>query len=37
VVVFEAGEEIYRGDMDGMRADQAVIQAYLGVEEPVHA
>lgn len=37
VVVFEAGEEIYRGDMDGMRADPAVIQAYLGVEEPAHA
>lgn len=37
VVVFEAGEEIYRGDMDGMRADSAVIQAYLGVEEPAHA
>ena len=30
-------EEIYRGDMDGMRADSAVIQAYLGVEEPAHA
>ncbi|MBO9354626.1 ATP-binding cassette domain-containing protein [Bordetella petrii] len=37
VVVLEAGEEIYRGDMDGMRADPAVIQAYLGVEEPEHA
>ncbi len=37
VIVFEAGEEIYRGDMDGMRANPAVIQAYLGVEEPAHA
>ncbi|WP_167382425.1 branched-chain amino acid ABC transporter ATP-binding protein/permease [Bordetella genomosp. 6] len=37
VVVFEAGDEIYRGDMDGMRADPAVIQAYLGAEEPAHA
>ncbi|WP_033468511.1 ABC transporter permease subunit [Bordetella bronchiseptica] len=37
VVVFEAGDEIYRGDMDGMRAHPAVIQAYLGAEEPAHA
>lgn len=37
VIVFEAGEEIYRGDMDGMRTDPAVIQAYLGAEEPAHA
>jgi len=37
VIVFEAGEEIYRGDMDGMRANPAVIQAYLGVEELAHA
>ncbi|CCJ51630.1 branched-chain amino acid ABC transporter, permease protein [Bordetella parapertussis Bpp5] len=37
VVVFEAGDEIYRGDMDGMRADPAVIQAYLGAQEPAHA
>ncbi|WP_329957630.1 branched-chain amino acid ABC transporter ATP-binding protein/permease [Bordetella petrii] len=37
VVVFEAGEEIYSGDMDGMRSDPAVIQAYLGVEESAHA
>src|SRR5690606_10888083 len=33
VIVFEAGDEIYRGDMDGMRTDPAVIQAYLGAEE----
>ncbi|MDM9558448.1 branched-chain amino acid ABC transporter ATP-binding protein/permease [Bordetella petrii] len=37
VIVFEAGDEIYRGDMDGMRTDPAVIQAYLGAEEPAHA
>ena len=37
VVVFEAGEVIYRGDMDGMRADPAVIEAYLGAEEAVNA
>ncbi|MBB5319767.1 branched-chain amino acid ABC transporter ATP-binding protein/permease [Marinobacter oulmenensis] len=37
VVVFEAGEEIYRGDMDGMRTDPAVIEAYLGAEETENA
>ncbi|MDX9741881.1 MAG: branched-chain amino acid ABC transporter ATP-binding protein/permease [Gammaproteobacteria bacterium] len=37
VVVFEAGEVIYRGDMDGMRSNQAVIEAYLGKEEVSHA
>lgn len=37
VLVFEAGEEIYRGDMDGMRSNPAVIEAYLGKEEVVHA
>jgi len=37
VVVFEAGEEIYRGDMEGMRANSAVIEAYLGTEEASHA
>jgi branched-chain amino acid transport system permease protein len=37
VVVLEAGEEIYRGDMNGMRSNPAVIAAYLGVEEPEHA
>lgn len=37
VIVFDAGEEIYRGDMEGMRANPAVIQAYLGAEEAEHA
>ncbi|MFG1374260.1 branched-chain amino acid ABC transporter ATP-binding protein/permease [Xanthobacter oligotrophicus] len=37
VVVFEAGDEIYRGDMDGMRSHPAVITAYLGIEETEHA
>jgi ABC-type branched-subunit amino acid transport system ATPase component/ABC-type branched-subunit amino acid transport system permease subunit len=37
VVVFEAGEEIYRGDMDGMRTDRRVIEAYLGEEDSDHA
>ena len=30
VVVLDAGQVIYRGDIDGMRKDQAVISAYLG-------
>lgn len=37
VVVLEAGEEIYRGDMDGMRTDKRVIEAYLGEEDGGHA
>ncbi|WP_353146163.1 branched-chain amino acid ABC transporter ATP-binding protein/permease [Pollutimonas bauzanensis] len=37
VVVFEAGEEIYKGDMCGMRSNPAVIAAYLGVEDMAHA
>ena len=37
VVVFEAGEEIYYGDMAGMRNDRRVIEAYLGEEEGEHA
>lgn len=37
VVVFEAGEEIYRGNMHGMRTNQRVIEAYLGEEEVDHA
>lgn len=37
VVVVEAGAEIYRGDMAGMRATRAVIEAYLGVEEAQYA
>ena len=37
VVVFEAGEEIYRGNMQGMRTNQRVIEAYLGEEEVDHA
>jgi branched-chain amino acid transport system permease protein len=37
VVVLEAGEEIYRGDMQGMRNSPAVIAAYLGQDEVEHA
>jgi branched-chain amino acid transport system permease protein len=37
VVVFEAGEEIYYGDMAGMRNDRRVIEAYLGEEGGDHA
>ena len=37
VVTFDAGREIYRGDMEGMRADRAVVEAYLGKEEESHA
>ncbi|PMR74784.1 ABC transporter permease subunit [Billgrantia endophytica] len=37
VVAFDAGREIYRGDMEGMRADRAVVEAYLGKEEESHA
>ncbi|MTI77713.1 branched-chain amino acid ABC transporter ATP-binding protein/permease [Marinobacter sp.] len=37
VVTFDAGQEIYRGDMAGMRNDPAVIEAYLGKEETNHA
>lgn len=33
VITFDAGQEIYRGDMAGMRADLAVVEAYLGKEE----
>lgn len=33
VITFDAGHEIYRGDMAGMRADLAVVEAYLGKEE----
>ena len=37
VVTFDAGQEIYRGDMAGMRNDPSVIEAYLGKEEANHA
>jgi branched-chain amino acid transport system permease protein len=37
VVVFDAGAEIYRGDMVGMRSNPAVIEAYLGAQEERHA
>lgn len=30
VVVFDSGQVIYRGDIEGMRRDPAVISAYLG-------
>jgi branched-chain amino acid transport system permease protein len=32
VVVLDSGHEIYRGDMQGMRRNPAVIEAYLGVQ-----
>ncbi|MDQ8727189.1 branched-chain amino acid ABC transporter ATP-binding protein/permease [Bradyrhizobium sp. LHD-71] len=37
VVVLDSGKVIYRGTIDGMRADRTVINAYLGEEEAVHA
>lgn len=37
VVVLDSGREIYRGDMQGMRKDPAVIAAYLGVGQDSHA
>ncbi|MCG6121529.1 MAG: branched-chain amino acid ABC transporter ATP-binding protein/permease [Microvirga sp.] len=33
VVVLDSGHVIYRGDLEGMRKDPAVIAAYLGQEE----
>jgi branched-chain amino acid transport system permease protein len=33
VVVLDSGHIIYRGDIENMRKDQAVISAYLGVED----
>lgn len=33
VVVLDSGQVIYRGDIDNMRRDQAVISAYLGVQD----
>jgi len=36
-VVFDAGEEIYRGSMTGMRTNPAVMEAYLGIGENQHA
>jgi branched-chain amino acid transport system permease protein len=37
VVVLDAGAEIYRGDMTGMRTHPAVIEAYLGARRERHA
>jgi branched-chain amino acid transport system permease protein len=37
VVVLDSGRVIYRGDMQGMRRDTAVIEAYLGVQTPRNA
>ncbi len=37
VVVLDSGQSIYRGDMEGMRSDPAVIAAYLGAEQVDHA
>ncbi len=37
VVVLDSGREIYRGDMQGMRQNPAVIAAYLGVGQDGHA
>ena len=37
VVVLDSGREIYRGHMQGMRANPAVIAAYLGVRQDCHA
>jgi branched-chain amino acid transport system permease protein len=33
VVVLDSGRVIYRGDMQGMRRDPAVIEAYLGIQQ----
>lgn len=37
VTVLDGGKVIYRGGMDGMRSDPAVVAAYLGTEEAPHA
>ncbi|WP_420104329.1 ABC transporter permease subunit [Bosea sp. (in: a-proteobacteria)] len=37
VVVLDSGEEIYRGDMAGMRNDARVAECYLGRVESTHA
>ena len=37
VVVLDSGREIYRGDMQGMRRNPAVIEAYLGLQQAHHA
>ena len=37
VVVLDSGEEIYRGDMAGMRGDARVAECYLGRMESVDA
>jgi len=37
VVVLDSGREIYRGHMQGMRANPAVRAAYLGVSQDCHA
>jgi branched-chain amino acid transport system permease protein len=33
VVVLDSGRVIYRGNMQGMRRDPAVIEAYLGIQQ----
>ncbi|MHB1011845.1 MAG: branched-chain amino acid ABC transporter ATP-binding protein/permease [Desulfobacteria bacterium] len=37
VTVLDGGKVIYRGGMEGMRSDPAVVAAYLGMEEVPHA
>ena len=37
VVVLDSGSIIFKGDMQAMRQDPAVIAAYLGVDEVQHA
>ena len=37
VTVLDGGKVIYRGGMEGMRSDPAVVAAYLGAEEAPHA
>lgn len=37
VVVLDSGRVIYHGDIQGMRQSAAVIEAYLGTAEDVHA
>ncbi|MGE0420411.1 MAG: ATP-binding cassette domain-containing protein [Acetobacteraceae bacterium] len=37
VVVLDSGRVIYHGDIQGMRQSPAVIEAYLGTAEDVHA
>ena len=37
VIVLDSGRVIYRGSVDGMRADGQVIAAYLGTPEMADA